>query len=160
MKKSTLTRVTVSAAAGGAMLLFGGMGTASAAPADGQVDLAIGTAGVLSNVPVQSAAQIAADICGGDVNQLAPAAENVDASGTQQAVCSYTLGSVDFLQNGSTAGAPGQQQGMTPGTADGASYSEEPTEEPAPTEGDETAPDEGAPTTTTTAPAEAPAESG
>ncbi|MGW0161558.1 hypothetical protein ACWDUN_19835 [Mycobacterium sp. NPDC003323] len=152
MKNNTVMRMTAGAAMSGALLLFGGAAVASAQPGDGRVDLAIGTAGVLTDVPIDAASQIAADVCKGDLGELTVTAESVDTAGAQQSACTNALGAVDFRQNGM------EQQGMTeePGTAEGASFSEEPAE---PT--DETVEDgttgEAPVTTTTTVPEGAPA---
>lgn len=50
MKISTFKRVTVGTALGGALLLSAGMGLANAEARDGQVDVVVGTAGVLSRM--------------------------------------------------------------------------------------------------------------
>lgn len=104
--KSMLKRVTVGATLGGALLLSAGMGTANAAPRDGQIDVIVGTAGVLQNVPLSSAVKIAAGVCSSDATQLTQAAETVDASGTQQNVCTNEVGAVAFRQNDGTAAVP------------------------------------------------------
>ncbi len=160
LKKSTLTRVTAGAAMGGAFLLFGGAAAANAEPGDGRVDLAIGTAGVLTGVPIETASKIAAGVCDTDQSTIASTAESVDASGAQQSVCtSPEIGAVDFRQN--TTGAEAGTSGVidAPGTAEGTSYSEEPTEQPAPdvTGDEETAVEDGeTPVTTTTVPVPSP----
>ncbi len=156
MKNNTVMRMTASAAMGGALLLFGGAAVASAQPGDGRVDLAIGTAGVLTDVPIDAASQIAADVCKTDVAELTVTAQSVDTAGAQQSACTNTLGAVYFRQNGV------EEQDVTeePGTAEGASFSEEPTEptdetvEDGATEGST---DEAPVTTTTTVPVPAPA---
>lgn len=164
MKKMTVTRVTAGAALGSALLLFGGAAAAHAEPGDGRVDLAIGTAGVLTGVPIETATQIAAGVCDSDAATISSVAESVDASGSQQSVCNNAIGAVDFRQN--TAGVEdGSSGGIgAPGTVEGASFSEEPAtetelpapdevtgdEEPAMTEGGETPV---TPTTTTAVPA-------
>lgn len=162
MKKTTVTRVTAGAALGSALFLFGGAAAANAEPADGRVDLAIGTAGVLTSVPIETATQIAAGVCDSDAASITTAAESVDASGSQQSVCNNELGAVDFRQNGTTVEEGASAVTDAPGTAEGASFSEEPatTEEPTPDDvtGDEEPEEptiEGSevPTTTTTVPA-------
>lgn len=161
MNKMTVTRATAGAALGGALLLFGGAAAANAEPGDGRVDLAIGTAGVLTGVPIETATQIAASVCDSDATTISTVAESVDASGAQQSVCNNDIGAVDFRQN--TAGPDGSSGVMdAPATAEGASFSEEPvtgTEAPAPgdvTGDEESAPEDAeAPTTTTTVPAPA-----
>jgi hypothetical protein len=155
MKKMTMTRVTAGAALGGALLLFGGAAAANAEPGDGRVDLAIGTAGVLTGVPIETATQIAAGVCDTDAMTISSVAESVDASGSQQSVCNNDIGAVDFRQN--TATVEDGTSGVidAPGTAEGASFSEEPvteTEVPAP---DDVTGDEEPTTTTTPVPAPA-----
>lgn len=127
--KSTIKRVTVGAVLGGALFLSAGMGIANAQPSDGQVDLALGTAGVLEDVPIGAAAQIAAGVCDGEVAQVTTVAQNVDASGTQQNVCSNNVGAIDFRQN---EGAPAEGAAEQPeGATEGSGAAEE--SEPAPT---------------------------
>lgn len=155
MKKMTMTRVTAGAALGSALLLFGGAAAANAEPGDGRVDLAIGTAGVLTGVPIETATQIAAGVCDTDAMTISSVAESVDASGSQQSVCNNDIGAVDFRQN--TATVEDGTSGVidAPGTAEGASFSEEPvteTEVPAP---DDVTGDEEPTTTTTPVPAPA-----
>ena len=147
--------MTAGAALGSALFLFGGAAAANAEPADGRVDLAIGTAGVLTGLPIEAASQIAAGVCDSDTAEITTAAESVDASGTQQSVCNNALGAVDFRQNGTSVedGASGVID--APGTAEGTSFSEEPA--PDDVTGDEEPATEGtvvpeAPTATTTAP--------
>ena len=152
MKKMTVTRVTAGAALGSALLLFGGAAAANAEPGDGRVDLAIGTAGVLTGVPIETATQIAAGVCDSDATTISTVAESVDASGAQQSVGNNDIGAVDFRQNTATVEDGTSGAIDAPGTAEGASFSEEPvteTEAPAPdaVTGDEE------PTTTTTVPA-------
>ncbi|MBU8821813.1 hypothetical protein [Mycolicibacterium goodii] len=101
--KSTMKRMTVGAALGGALFLSAGMGIANAQPRDGQVDLALGTAGVLEDVPIGAAAQVAAGVCDSDIGQITTLAETVDANGAQTNVCNNTVGAVEFRQN---EGAP------------------------------------------------------
>jgi hypothetical protein len=159
MNKMTVTRVTAGAALGSALLLFGGAAAANAEPGDGRVDLAIGTAGVLTGVPIETATQIAAGVCDSDASTISSVAESVDASGAQQSVCNNAIGAVDFRQN--TVGVEDGASGVidAPGSAEGASFSEEPateTEVPAPDDvtGDEEPAIEGSATpTTTTVPA-------
>lgn len=105
MIKTTMKRVTAGAALGGAMFFAAGLGIANAQPSDGQVDLLLGTAGVLNNVPLGAASQIAAGVCDSDVAQVTRVAENVDTSGAQQNVCNSTIGAVEFRQNEGTAPA-------------------------------------------------------
>ncbi|MCF6385730.1 hypothetical protein L2K20_02000 [Mycobacterium sp. MBM] len=117
MKNTTVTRVTAGAALGGALLLFGGAAAANAESADGRVDVAIGTAGVLTGVPIETATQIAAGVCDSDETTVAAVAESVDISGAQQSVCDNSIGAVDFRQNTATAeGASLSEQPVAPST--------------------------------------------
>ena len=105
MKNTMMTRMTAGAAMSGALLLFGGAAVAAAQPEDGKVDLSIGTAGVLTDVPVTTAAQIAADLCKTDLGEVTVTAESVDTAGAQQSACTNaTVGQVDFRQNGQQPG--------------------------------------------------------
>ncbi|MGU3650942.1 hypothetical protein [Mycolicibacterium sp. A43C] len=157
MKNTMMTRMTAGAAMSGALLLFGGAAVAAAQPEDGKVDLSIGTAGVLTNVPVTTAAQIAADLCKTDLGEVTVTAESVDTAGAQQSACTNaTVGQVDFRQNGQ------QPDGATtpaPATAEGASYSEEPvqTDEPVGDEAPAGSTDEAPETTVTPVPQPEPA---
>lgn len=117
--KSTMKQMTVGAALGGALLFSAGMGIANAQPRDGQVDLALGTAGVLEDVPIGAAAQVAAGVCDTDLGQITTLAETVDANGAQTNVCNNTVGAVEFRQN---EGAPASaEQGTDDESAGGAS---------------------------------------
>jgi hypothetical protein len=111
---STVKRVTVGAALGAALFMSAGVGIANAQPSDGQVDLVLGTAGVLEDVTLGAAAQIAAGVCDREIAQVTPVVENVDVTGAQQNVCSNTLGAVDFRQNeAEDVGAAEQQPEAT-----------------------------------------------
>lgn len=104
MKNSMFKRVTIGTALGGALLLSAGMGVANAEARDGQVDVLVGTAGVLNNVPIGAASQVAASLCDRERPQVTPVAEQVDVDGAQQNICSNILGAIDLRQNdGSTA---------------------------------------------------------
>ena len=158
MNKMTFTRVTAGAALGSALLLFGGAAAANAEPGDGRVDLAIGTAGVLTGVPIETATQIAAGVCDSDASTISSVAESVDASGSQQSVCSNEIGAVDFRQN--TAGVEDGSSGVidAPGTAEGASFSEEPAPDDVTGDEEPAIEDSESPVTpTTTTPVPAPA---
>ncbi|WP_029368471.1 hypothetical protein [Mycobacterium sp. UM_WWY] len=111
--KSTMKRVTVGTALGGALLASVGLGLANAEPrGDGQVDVVVGTSGTLHNVPVATAAQIVGSVCNRDVGQVTPAVEAVDANGGDQNVCNSSLGAVDLRQNDSS-NAEGTQSAPT-----------------------------------------------
>ncbi|MGV0741307.1 hypothetical protein [Mycolicibacterium sp. XJ870] len=124
--KSTLKRVTVGTALGGALFLSAGMGVANAQPRDGQVDVVIGTVGVLEDVPIGAATQIAGGVCDREVGQVTPIAETVDANGAQTNVCNNNLGAVDFRQNegAPAAGTAEQPEGTSEG-AEGSGAAEE-----------------------------------
>lgn len=128
--ESTVKRMTVGAALGGALLISAGMGVANAEARDGQVDVALGTAGVLDDVPIGAAAQIAASVCDRESGQVTPVAENVDVTGALQNVCNNNLGAIELRQN----------------DADGVAEQQDATEETTAPEDTETAP------ATTTAP--------
>ena len=79
-----------------------GLGIASAQPEtapDGLVNVSIGEAGVLEDVKAADAAQIAAGVCDMEVNQVTKLAETTEADGTEQSVCTNSLGSVLIQQN-------------------------------------------------------------
>jgi hypothetical protein len=123
---------------GGSLLFTAGLGIATAQPEtapDGLVNVSIGEAGVLENVKAADAAQIAAGVCDMEVNQVTSLAQTADADGTEQSVCTNSLGSVLIQQNGpgQSESAPGHAQGL-PGQAEGTpgqSGDEVPTTEPA-----------------------------
>ncbi|WP_175616181.1 hypothetical protein [Mycobacterium sp. GA-1841] len=146
MKNDTLKRVTVGAAMGGALFFSAGVGLAGADTQDGKVDVSVGSAGVLQDVDVSSAAALAAKVCDTDAGTVTSAAQKVDASGTEQSVCDNTIGAVSFRQN-EAAPAPGEA-GTTP-----SSY----TEGTGPHESD-TAPTTTTSPTSTPAPGSAPSE--
>ena len=127
MIKTTMKRVTAGAALGGAMFFAAGLGIANAQPGDGQVDLLLGTAGVLDNVPLGAASQIAAGVCVGDVAQVTWVAEYVVTCGAQQIVCNTTIGAVEFRQNAGTAPAAEEPTAEAPAEEP---TSEAPAEEP------------------------------
>ncbi|MDV3127442.1 hypothetical protein M1247_21130 [Mycobacterium sp. 21AC1] len=135
-KYDTFKRVTVGAALGGALFFSAGVGLAGAEAQDGQVDVAVGSAGVLEDVSVASAAQLASKVCDGDVNQVTSAAQTVDANGTEQNVCSNNIGAVSFRQNDGTAaeGDENVPQGFAEGTGPGETATTT-TTTPSPTEG-------------------------
>ncbi|MFI2838385.1 hypothetical protein [Mycolicibacterium sp. PDY-3] len=160
MKNTMMTRMTAGAAMSGALLLFGGAAVAAAQPEDGKVDLSIGTAGVLTDVPVTTAAQIAADLCKTDLGEVTVTAESVDTAGAQQSACTNaTVGQVDFRQNDQQPGEATTPATPAPATAEGASYSEEPvqTEEPVTDEATAGSTDEAPETTVTPVPQPEPA---
>lgn len=150
--KSTVKRMTVGAALGGALFLSAGMGIANAQPRDGQVDLALGTAGVLEDVPIGAASQVAAGVCDGDIGQITTLAETVDANGAQTNVCNNTIGAVEFRQNDGAPASAEEPQSNQQGTQESTEGSAEESTDGASAEG--TGPSEDtdsstAPTTTT-----------
>ncbi|MGV0792774.1 hypothetical protein [Mycolicibacterium sp. XJ1819] len=119
---------------GGSLLFAAGLGLANAQPdttQDGQVNVVIGTAGVLEDVDVAAAAQIAAGVCDVEVDQVTSVVESVEANGGQQNVCTNNLGAVSVQQNGpgQSENAPGQA-GETPTAPASPTTSAEQTEEP------------------------------
>ena len=150
--KSTVKRMTVGAALGGALFLSAGMGIANAQPRDGQVDLALGTAGVLEDVPIGAASQVAAGVCDSDIGQITTLAETVDANGAPTNVCNNTIGAVEFRQNDGAPASAEEPQGTEQGAQDSTEGSSEESTDGASAEGtgpaEET--DSTAPTTTTT----------
>jgi hypothetical protein len=132
--KNVAKTIAAGAVLGGSLAFTAGLGLASAQPApapDGLVNVAIGDAGVLEDVAVADAAQIAAGVCDIEVDQVTTMAETADAEGTEQAVCTNDLGAVLILQSGpgQSENAPGQQ--IAPGQQPQESpTSESPTAEP------------------------------
>jgi hypothetical protein len=101
-------RATAGAALGGSLLFAAGLGIAYAQPDtapntadDDLVNLSLGDAGVLEDVNVTSAVQIASAVCSGiAVPQVTTSADGVDATGTEAAVCTNNLGAITISQNG------------------------------------------------------------
>lgn len=138
-----MNNVAAGTVIGGSLLFTAGLGLAAAQPdtapaPDGKVNVSLGNAGVLENVKAADAAQIAAGICDLEIDQVTTLAETTEADGTEQSVCTNSLGSVLIQQNvaAEAEGLPSPAEG-TPGTS-----------------GDE------APTTAPAAPAEPTAEHG
>ncbi|RWA21897.1 hypothetical protein MELE44368_14475 [Mycolicibacterium elephantis DSM 44368] len=101
---------------GGSLLFTAGLGVATAQPDATQTDrvnVAIGTAGVLEDVSVTDAAQIAAALCDVEVSQVNSVVESVVTNGDEQVVCTNNLGSVNIQRGG-----PGQSE--SPGQAESA----------------------------------------
>lgn len=102
---------------GGSLLFTAGLGIATAQPdaaaQNDRVNVAIGTAGVLENVSVTDAAQIAAALCDVEVAQVNSVAEAVVTNGAEQVVCTNNLGSVNLQPGGpgQSENAPGQAEG-------------------------------------------------
>ncbi|MGO4442474.1 hypothetical protein AB4Z42_03870 [Mycobacterium sp. 2YAF39] len=119
--RNILKTTAVGAAVGGS-LLFTGLGIASAQPVpapapDGLVNVSIGEAGVLKDVKAVDAAQIAAGVCDMQVDQVTKLAQTTEADGTEQTVCTNSLGSVLIQQNGAAEveGLPATPAEGTPG---------------------------------------------
>jgi hypothetical protein len=114
---------------GGSLLFTIGLGLAGAQPDtanDGQVNVSIGNVGVLEDVAVASAAELAAAVCDLEVGPVNEQVTTVDADGVEQTVCTNNLGAIVVQQNGpgQSENAPGQQPAETP-----TSTTESPTEE-------------------------------
>jgi hypothetical protein len=114
---------------GGSLLFTIGLGLAGAQPDtanDGQVNVSIGNVGVLEDVAVASAAELAAAVCDLEVGPVNEQVTTVDADGVEQTVCTNNLGAIVVQQNGpgQSENAPGQQPEETP-----TSTTESPTEE-------------------------------
>ena len=114
--RNTVKRATAGAALGGSLFFTAGLAIAFAEPDtanDDLVNLTLGNAGVLEDVNVVSAVQIAAAVCGGVAvpQQVTTTADDVDASGTEAVVCNNTLGAITISQNG-----PGESE-EAPGIA-------------------------------------------
>jgi hypothetical protein len=114
--------IAAGAVLGGSLAFTAGLGFAGAQPAtadDDLVNLSLGSAGVLEDVNVTSAVQIAAAVCGGvAVPEVTTSADGVDATGTEAVVCTNTLGAITISQNGpgQSENAPGQQPEETSAT--------------------------------------------
>jgi hypothetical protein len=107
--RNTVKRATAGAALGGSLFFTAGLAIAFAQPdtaGDGLVNLSLGSAGVLEDVKVVSAVEIAAAVCSGiavpqTVTATATATgADVDASGTEALVCNNNLGAITISQNG------------------------------------------------------------
>ncbi|MGE2718208.1 hypothetical protein [Mycolicibacterium celeriflavum] len=108
-------KLTAGAVLGGSLLFTAGVGMAMAQPdaaPDSRVNISFGNAGVLEDVDVTAAAQIAADVCHTDVNSVNALAQAADTEGTDQTVCTNTLGTVALTQDGPghSENAPGQER--------------------------------------------------
>jgi hypothetical protein len=107
--RNIVKNMAAGAVLGGSLLFAAGLGIANAQPEtvdDDLVNLSLGTAGVLEDVNVASAVQIAAAVCGGvAVPQVTTSADSVDATGTEAVVCTNNLGAITISQNG-----PGQSE--------------------------------------------------
>ncbi|MCV7281987.1 hypothetical protein H7J88_20365 [Mycolicibacterium flavescens] len=116
MNSKNAKTLAAGAVMGGSLLFTAGMGIAMAQPdaaQDSRVNVSIGNAGVLEDVDVAAAAQIAAGVCDTDVNSVSALAQAADTEGTDQTACTNNLGTVVIQQNGpgQSENAPGQAQG-------------------------------------------------
>jgi hypothetical protein len=103
--RNTVKRATAGAALGGSLFFTAGLGIALAQPDtanDDVVNLTLGSAGVLEDVNVDSAVEIAAAVCSGIAvpEQVTTSADGVDATGTEAVVCTNNLGAITISQNG------------------------------------------------------------
>ncbi|MGV0798886.1 hypothetical protein ABQF26_18050 [Mycolicibacterium elephantis] len=122
--RKVVKNVAAGALMGGSLLFTAGLSVATAQPDATQADrvnVAIGTAGVLEDVSVTDAAQIAAALCDVEVSQVNSVVESVVTNGDEQVVCTNNLGSVNIQRGGpgESENAPGQTE-STPGQAESA----------------------------------------
>jgi hypothetical protein len=110
---------------GGSLALTAGLGIAGAqtepvTTQDGLVNVAIGDIGVLEDVNMAAAAQIAAGVCDVEVGPVNALAQAADVEGAEQAVCTNNLGAVRILQNvpAESADAPAEETPTESPTAD------------------------------------------
>ncbi|WP_245908595.1 hypothetical protein [Mycobacterium neglectum] len=135
--RNVMKNVAAGTVIGGSLLFTAGLGIATAQPEtapDGLVNVSLGNAGILEDVKAADAAQIAAGVCDLEVDQVTTMAETTEADGTEQTVCTNSLGSVLIQQNAAVEGLPGQAEvlpGAVEGTTPGQSGDEVPTTEPA-----------------------------
>lgn len=137
MNAKTAKTLTAGVVMGGSLLFTAGMGAAMAQPdaasdnaaSDNRVNVTIGDAGVLEDVDVAAATQIAAAVCDTDQNSVSALAQAADTEGTDQTVCTNNLGTVVIQQNGpgQSENAPGQAE-QVPATPDSQAPAEQPTE--------------------------------
>jgi hypothetical protein len=118
--RNVMKNVAAGTAIGGSLLFTAGLGIAAAQPdiapaPDGLVNVSLGNAGVLEDVKAADAAQIAAGVCDIEVNQVTTMAETTEADGTEQTVCTNSLGSVLIQQNVAAEGLPAAPPQGTPG---------------------------------------------
>ena len=105
-----------SAVLGGSLAFTAGLGFAGAQPdpaqdgeVDGKVNVAIGDIGVLENVDVAAAAQIAAGVCDIEVGPVTALGQTADEDGVEQAVCTNNLGAVQIQQNAPAEEVPAEE---------------------------------------------------
>jgi hypothetical protein len=85
--------------AGALSLGLTGPATAQVQVQDGLVNVAIGDIEVLNNANIGIAAEVAAQVCGLRVSNVAVLAEQVDNSGRTRTVCTTDQGPVTISQN-------------------------------------------------------------
>ena len=128
--RNVMKNVAAGTVIGGSLLFTAGLGIATAQPEtapDGLVNVSLGNAGVLEDVKAVDAAQIAAGVCDMNVDQVTKLTDTTEANGTEQTVCTNSLGSVLIQQNGAAPaeglpaapaeGTPGQSGDEVPTTA-------------------------------------------
>ena len=103
--RNIVKRATAGAALGGSLFFTAGLGIALAQPdtaGDRLVNLTLGNVGVLEDVNVDAAAQIAVGVCGGGLvlPDVTTTVTGVDTNGTETVVCTNNLGAVTISQNG------------------------------------------------------------
>jgi hypothetical protein len=121
----TVKYTAAGAVLGGSLAFTAGLGLAGAQPdtapaPDGLVNVSIGDVGVLENVDVAAAAQIAAGVCDVEVGPVNALAESVDVDGAEQSVCSNNLGAVLIQQSApaESADAPAEETPTSEAPAD------------------------------------------
>jgi hypothetical protein len=85
--------------AGALSLGLTGPATAQTTVGDGLVAVGIGDINVLNDANIGVAAEVAAQVCGIKVSQVAVLAEQVDRSGGERTVCQTEQGPVTIEQN-------------------------------------------------------------
>jgi hypothetical protein len=98
-------------------LFFTGIMGASAAPdltQDGLVNVGVGDVTILQDVNAGVAAQVVANVCGVDVGPIAILADQVNATGVQQTVCTAQAAPILISQNtGDNGGGGAVNSGAT-----------------------------------------------
>ena len=92
---------------GGVLFITSLTGAAAAPDQDGLVNVAVGDVTVLQDVNVGVAAQVVAQICAVQVGPVAILAEQVNATGVQQTVCTASGAPVIISQNTPEPGRQG-----------------------------------------------------
>ena len=119
---SFVKNAAAGAVVGGAVLFTAGLGTANAQPVetpDGLVNIAVGETTILQGVPTDAAAATAGAICASAPEDVSTLAEQVDAEGTGQTVCSGLPGGDLMLTQNVSASAEQPEDGSMDGSIDG-----------------------------------------